>query len=208
MNAISGVKSKMGGVLDSILDYPDKHDGWKRKALYIIYDLGVILLGVLFYSMANGLLTGGHFSGLLNPAPQALMGAPMAVAAVGFGVSWLLKDILGEEKGRLLGKIMMALTPVFIAVAGTAFILSGGMHGGHFSFAHALTTPYFIVGALITPLSLLAAGHAIKVLGQDDVQIITDKPSYAQTPIKENGRRDRARAQLVDTDLSRLLQET
>ncbi|MCH9628031.1 MAG: hypothetical protein S4CHLAM2_16810 [Chlamydiales bacterium] len=206
---VSGMKnmgSEMGGMLDSFLDFPDKYEGWKRKALYIIYDVGVILLGVLMFSMANGLLTGGGFNSLLHPSITSLMGAPMAVTAVGFGVSWLLKDILGEKKGRTLGKILLALTPVFLAVASTAFILNGGMYAGHFSFAHAATTPFFIIGALIAPLSIFAAGHAIEVLGRDDIQIITNRPP--PPPPRENWRRDEARAQLGDTEPGRLLQSS
>lgn len=166
--SVSKIKDGLMGKLGELADLPDKpKKAWQRKALYILFDVGVILLGVMALGMATkfGIFT-GHFAALSHPGFSTLMMLPAVGGAVGVGLSWLIVDIMGRRAARA-AKVLSVATPILLLLGSFLLMASGGVshtaHGIHFSLMKAMTSTYFYVGLLLVPLTLAATAKGLDV---------------------------------------------
>lgn len=169
-NPIQGVKDLAMNGLDSILDIPDRPSSeWGKKALYIIFDLGILLLTYMMVVTMTGSFT---FTGIAHvfadPGITTLLSLPMVVAGVGTGISFLLQDILPKKAHKAVAKVAAVAAPLLLFVAGFALIRAGGgdlVHAGggtnffHFSLTMAAASPTFYMGLMLIPLGFVAAGE-------------------------------------------------
>ncbi len=164
--ALGKLKSGVGDGVNKFLSYPDTFkDPLERKICYIAFDLLIILAGVgMFFALVSMSKFGLSPQFLLNPSSSALMAMPIAFTAAGFGLSWLVSDILGPKNHATAKKIATVLTPILLFGACALLMTVGGVsHGSsglHFNFGDAAATKTFLAGVLLSPLIFVAAERA------------------------------------------------
>lgn len=169
-STISEVKDTAMKVIDWILDLPDRpSSALGKKLVYIIFDLGIVLLAYLMLCTMTGSTS---FTGIAHafadPGITTLLSMPMVLGGAGAGIFFLLQDILPKKAHKAVAKVATVVAPLLLFVAGFALIRAGGGHlvnggGGtnffHFSLAAAATSPTFYMGLMIIPLGFVAAGE-------------------------------------------------
>lgn len=176
----------MGDTLGKIADKPDEwadkiQDPRKReitrKALYILFDLGIVLLafGVVSAMMGAGWnplhwFSAANFTAighsLQNMSFMNMMTAGMGFGAIGLGLGFLVNDLLPKKAHRTAGKVMAVAVPFLLIGGAAALILAAGKTGGghflnmHFSLSKSMTSSLFYVGLLLIPV---AAYSALKI---------------------------------------------
>ncbi|MCC5832675.1 MAG: hypothetical protein JJU12_06505 [Chlamydiales bacterium] len=172
---MSFIKENLGGLVDTILNAPDnwadkvkdpKKREITRKALYILYDLGLILLAAGLGSMMMGFSLHGGVSlekvvaNLNDMGLQTVMGGGMALCGAGAGLGFLIQDILPKKAHRTAAKVAALAMPLLLAGAVAALIIGPGITGGsglQFSLSQSMTSLQSYIGLLLIPVALYAA---------------------------------------------------
>lgn len=165
----------MGDTLGKIADIPDKPEkAWQRKALYILFDLGIVLLafGVISMMMGTGWnplhwFSAANFTAighsLQNMSFMNMMTAGMGFGAIGVGLGFLVNDLLPKKAHRTASKVMAVAVPFLLIGGAAALILAAGKTGGghflnmHFSLTKSMTSSLFYVGLLLIPVAAYSA---------------------------------------------------
>ncbi len=140
-----------------ILDFPDKYENpIVKKALYIIFDIGLIVAVCL---MGTAMINLGQ------PGVMDLMSIPMMAAGVGFGVAFLMQDILPKKAHRTAEQMMKVALPVLIVLSATALILAPGhspaggvpILGYKYSLTQSMMSRWFLIGLPLYGAAFFAA---------------------------------------------------
>jgi hypothetical protein len=151
---LSGLKefgAKIGHFPDT-LDTPAK-----RKAARMLYDIGLIALGIIALSAVSG---GFNPSNFLDPGITSLMGLPMFVGISAAGAAWFLKEILPKEWHHTASKVMMFLVPALL-IAGTICMCGATFH--HVVGPNSITS-VSLLGAVLVPAAIGSIGYSASSL--------------------------------------------
>lgn len=204
---MSQVTDKIGNKVNQYFEWIDGiKTPWRRTAMLIITDLGLILLPLAVLIAMNGVsFHGPHFlifgkphflsfgqitakifhpSGFSAFSTLAMVG--MAGAAIGTGTMWLLEDTLGSKYANGAGKVMALVAPFLLIAGGGLLIYSGGaVHGAHglgFSFTKSMGSGWAIAGILLIPGSLFVASKSVEVLQKgENIQVIKNSKASNQS---------------------------
>ncbi len=147
-----------GGLLKSIISIPDNRpkfledyideSTWKKVAR-IGFDILMVGAGfLLIYTMSR-------FMSISDPSIMSLMPICAGLALSGFGLKFLMEDLLKEHL-RTAAKVMAVLLPLLL-VGGTVCMVGAGLHSlmGGYGF-----NAYFMAGIVMVPLTVVAIKHS------------------------------------------------
>ncbi|MEZ5314826.1 MAG: hypothetical protein R3E91_01240 [Chlamydiales bacterium] len=162
-NLVNNIKGQFSKTFDQILALPDKPSkAWQRKALYILFDLGMILLacGLMVTTMGSGI---GHT--LQNLSLTNIMMIVPLTGLAGLGLTFLIQDIIPQKAHRNVAKVMAVAAPLLLVAGIAALFLAAGKAsgGGIFSLTQAMTNSYFYIGLLLMPIAFHLATRVPRV---------------------------------------------
>ena len=159
--AMDQIKDSAGGLLKSITSFPDTTTPpeflkdyitvptW-QKAARIGFDILMIGAGLLLIYLLSKIMS------ISDPSIMSLMPMGAGLALSGFGLKFLIEDVIGKENMRTAAKVMAVLTPILL-LGGTAALVGAGLHSwmGGFGF-----NAYFMAGIIMLPLTVAAIKHS------------------------------------------------
>jgi|GEM_PF-6785388 len=178
---LSGLKefgAKIGHFPDT-LDTPAK-----RKAARMLYDIGLIALGIIALWGIAGNFSLFHFIDPINladPSITSLMvGLPMIFGISAAGAAWFLKEILPKEWHRTASKVMMFLVPALL-IGGTICMCGATFH--HVVGPNSITS-VSLLGAVLVPAAIGSIGYSASSL-KDNISYFF--PRRVQKPQDDAG---------------------
>ena len=158
------LKNYAGGMLDSITSFPDTTTPpeflkdyisvptW-RKAAQIGFDILMVGAGILLIYLLSKTMS------ISDPSIMSLMPLVAGLGISGFGLKFLIEDVLGKKNMRVAAKVAALLMPILM-IGSTVALVGAGLNSlmGGMGF-----NAYFMAGIVMVPLTLVGIKHSASV---------------------------------------------